>query len=116
MSTKLSLREALERAAASRDEPLAPFDSFAPNVWIKPIDIPHIVSLAKAMVDLGLRLKYAHEAINRLAASETIAIAIPGEVVAIAAALEPYGVSVTAYKQEPANAMGGLREPDRNIR
>ncbi|MBC7580797.1 MAG: hypothetical protein H7312_26070 [Tardiphaga sp.] len=116
MSMKLSLREALERAAASKDEPLAPLDSVAPNVWIKPIDIPHIVALAKAMVGLGLRLKYAHEAINRLAASETIAIAIPGEVGAIAAALEPYGVIVTAYEQEPAVAMAGLREPDRNIR
>ena len=115
MSMKLSLKEALERAVASRDEPLEPFDSIAPNVWIKPIEIPHIVLLAKEMVALGLRLKYAHESINRLAASETIAVAIPGEVKAIAAALEPYGVTVTAYEQDAAVAMGGLREPDRTI-
>jgi hypothetical protein len=109
MSTKLSLKDFLARQAEWLAEPLAPFDSLVPNVWIKPEHIPHTIELAKAMMKLGLRLKYAHEAINRLAAGETVATAIPGEVDAIAAALEPYGVSVTAYAPEPAVAVRAIR-------
>jgi hypothetical protein len=97
MSTKLSLKEVLERQAEWRDAPPEPSVSLTPTVWIKPIYIPRTISLAMAMMDFGVRLKVAHDAINRLAARETIAVAIPGDVAAIAAALEPYGVAVTAY-------------------
>jgi hypothetical protein len=106
MSMKLSLKEALARAAEWRDAPPEPSVFVAPNVCIVPQEICDIVMLAKTMVRLGLRLKLAHDAINRLAERETIAIAIPGEVDAIATALEPYGVSVTAYTLEPAVATG----------
>lgn len=98
MSKKLSLREVLERQAEWRDAPPEPSVFPTPTVWIKPIYIPHTISLAKAMMDFGVRLKVAHDAINRLAARETIAVAIPGNVGAITAALEPYGVAVTAYE------------------
>lgn len=98
MSMKLSLKEALARQAEWRDAPPEPSDSRTPNVWITPVYIPKTISLAKAMMTFGVRLTVAHDAINRLAARETIAMAIPGDITAIAAVLEPYGVTVTAYE------------------
>lgn len=97
MSTKLSLKEVLARQAEWQDAPPEPSVSLAPTVWIEPVYIPRTISLARAMMDFGIRLKVAHDAINRLAARETIAVPIPGDVATIAAALEPFGVVVTAY-------------------
>lgn len=94
---KLSLKEVLERQDEWRDAPPEPSDTRTANVWITPVHIPQTISLAKAMMTFGVRLKVAHDAINRLAARETIAMVIPGDVAAIAAVLEPYGVTVTAY-------------------
>jgi hypothetical protein len=98
MSMKLSLKEALARRDEWQGEPLELSVSRTPSVWIKPVNLTRTIPLAKAMTALGVRLWIAHDAVTRLAARETIAVAIPGEVNAIAAALEPYGVAVTAYE------------------
>lgn len=102
MSTNLSLKEALARQAGWQDVPLEPSTFAEPTVSIAPVQVHDTVSLAMAMMTFGVRLKVAHDAINRLAARETIAVAIPGDVAAIAAALEPYGVTVTACVNETA--------------
>jgi len=116
MSMKLSLKEVLERQAEWRDEPLELSVSRIPSVWIEPENLTQTIPLAKAMMTFGVRLWIAHDAISRLAARETVGVFIPGELSAIKAALEPFGVHVTAYEPEVAVAAGGLREPDRNIR
>lgn len=104
MSMKLSLKEVLARQGEWPDAALEPSDFAVPSVRIEPVYIPNTIALAKAMMVFGVRLKVAHDAINRLAARETIAVAIPGDVDAIAAALAPYGVKVTAYQDEPARS------------
>lgn len=106
MSMKLSLKEVLARQAECRDAPPESSVFHAPNIWIVPVHIQQPVSLAKAMTTLGIGLSMAHKALNRLAAHETIAMAIPGDIATIAAALEPYGVTVTAY--DAANAPAPL--------
>jgi hypothetical protein len=98
MSMKLSLKEALARQAEWREKPQEPSVSLAPNVWIVPGQIEHPVSLAKAFMTLGIGLSAAHHALNRLAAREAIAMGFPRDVAAIAAVLEPFGVTVTAYQ------------------
>lgn len=102
MSTKLSLQEALARQAEGPDARPVSSVFHMPNVCIAPVHIQHPVSLAKAIMTLGIGLTAAHQALNRLADRETIAMAIPRDLATITAALEPHGVTVTPYADADA--------------
>lgn len=67
MPTKLSFREALERAAASRDEPLAPFDSPTQSVLLEANEMPQPVAVVGVLRNHDLSLRRAYTALNKLA-------------------------------------------------
>ena len=74
MSTKLSLKEVLGRLddakAASPDQS----DIGAVDVTLRATDIKQPVQLARFLRDNGLRLRLAHEALNRLSAGESVSV------------------------------------------
>lgn len=78
MSTKLSFRERLEQPvrAPVADPPLSGSPAHAVLARLAPLDRP--VSLAQALVGLGLNLRQAHAILNRLAADEAVVATLPG--------------------------------------
>jgi DNA-binding transcriptional regulator YiaG len=75
--TKLSFREALERAAATRDEPLEPFDSPTQSVLLETEEMPQPVAVAVALRRHGLSLRRAHATLNKLAEFRIAVAEIP---------------------------------------
>lgn len=67
MHSKSSFREALERAAATRDEPLAPSDFPTQSVLLEAGELPQPVAVAVVLRNHGLSLRRAHAALNKLA-------------------------------------------------
>jgi len=65
--TKLSFREALEQAAAARDEPLAPSGIPTQGVLLETDEMPQPVAVAAVLRSNGLSLRRAHTALNKLA-------------------------------------------------
>jgi DNA-binding transcriptional regulator YiaG len=65
--TKLSFREALERAAATRDEPPEPSAFPTQSVLLEAGEMPQPVAVAVALRSHGLSLKRAHATLNKLA-------------------------------------------------
>jgi DNA-binding transcriptional regulator YiaG len=97
MSRKLSLKEALALQADARDERRTPSDSRGEARKIRfrlaPLDIAQPVQLARTLMDFGISLRKAHEALNRLAEGETVAVELDaGDVSLIAARLKALGV------------------------
>jgi len=60
---------------------------------LAPLDIPQPVQLAQTLIDFGLSLRKAHEALNRLAEGETVAVELDaGDASLIVARLKALGV------------------------
>jgi len=100
VSRRLSLKEALALRVDARDERPAPSDSRGEagktRVLLAPLDIPQPVQLARTLMDFGLSLRKAHEALNRLAQGETVAVELDaGDVGRIAARLRALGVGAS---------------------
>jgi hypothetical protein len=78
VSRKLSLKEALALQVDAREERPVPSDSRGEarksRFLLAPLEIPQPVQLARTLMDLGLSLRKAHDALNRLAEGETVAV------------------------------------------
>ena len=106
MSRKLSLKEALALQVDARDERPTPSDSRGKarktRFLLAPLDIPRPVRLARTLMDLGLSLRKAHEALNRLAEGETVAVELDaGDVSLIAARLKALGADARVVLPTP---------------
>jgi len=75
MSKKLSFKEALERREQDQTESRQRTAFPAAKVHLRRIDaIGRPIDLARLLVSCGLSLRKAHEAVNRLAGGETVAL------------------------------------------
>jgi len=79
MSTKLSLKAALERRGATQDVRRGPSDTRTLDVLLETATLPQPVEVARVLKRHGLSLRKAHEAINKLAETKTAIVAIPAE-------------------------------------
>jgi DNA-binding transcriptional regulator YiaG len=97
VSRKLSLKEALALQVDARDERPIRSDSRGEarktRILLAPLDIAQPVQLARSLMEFGLSLRKAHEALNRLAEGETVAVELDAaDVSLIAARLKALGV------------------------
>lgn len=80
MPTKSSFREALERAAATRDEPPAPYDFPTLSVLLEGQRLPQPVSIVRVLRQHGVSLRKAHATLNKLAESHIAIAEMPEDV------------------------------------
>jgi hypothetical protein len=97
MSTKLSLKEALERRAGGPDERPRHSTSPAISFILRAKAISQPVEVARFLMRSGLSLKKAHEILNRISAGERMRVELRRKhAEAIASKLEELGVSALA--------------------
>jgi hypothetical protein len=97
MSTKLSLKEALERRAGGSDERRRYSASPALSFILRARAISQPVEVARFLMRSGLSLKKAHEILNRISDGERVRVELRGRhAETLASKLEELGVSALA--------------------
>src|ERR1043166_7986253 len=99
MSTKLSLREALERRGKTPGAPRSHSDSPAVSFILRANVISQPVEVARFLMRCGVSLRKAHEILERISAGARVPVEIRGSnAAAIASELKNLGVSARAIK------------------
>jgi DNA-binding transcriptional regulator YiaG len=99
MSTKLSLREALERRGKTPDAPRSHSDSPAISFILRANAISQPVEVARFLMRSGISLRKAHEILERISAGARVPVELRGSSRgAIASELKKLGVSALAIK------------------
>ena len=95
MSTRSSLKAALERRDAIRGARQGLSDTPTNDVLIETASLPQPVEVARVLKRHGSSLRKAHEALNKLASTGTAVVAIPVEAVdQLTTDLLAFGVTV----------------------
>jgi DNA-binding transcriptional regulator YiaG len=99
MSTKLSLREALERRGKTPDAPRSHSDSPAISFILRASAISQPVEVARFLMRSGVSLRKAHEILERISAGARVPVELHGRnSAAIASELRKLGVTALAIK------------------
>jgi len=100
MSTKLSLREALERRGKTPDVPRSHSDSPVISFILRANAIPQPVEVARFLMRNGVSLRKAHEILERISAGARVPVELRGpNGTAIVSELKKLGVSALTIKR-----------------